>query len=135
MPPDAPYRSQAQEWLKRAKSSLALSQQVKPAEALWEDLCYMAQQAVEKAFKAVYIFNNIVFRYTHDLEELGNGLETHGLMLPDEIIGAVTLTKFAVATRYPGVEEPVTEDEYLQAVRLARATVEWADDHIMGPNT
>ena len=40
-----------------------------PEGAFYEDLCFHAQQAVEKALKAVYQHNRWVFRYTHDLDE------------------------------------------------------------------
>ena len=39
-----------------------------PKGAFLEDLCYHAQQAAEKALKAVYRRNGWMFRYTHDLE-------------------------------------------------------------------
>jgi HEPN domain-containing protein len=39
------------DWLVRAKSSLALAKQAKPQEAFWEDQCFLAQQAAEKALK------------------------------------------------------------------------------------
>lgn len=35
-----------------------------------EDLCYNAQQAVEKAIKAVFIKYGIDFPFTHDIAEL-----------------------------------------------------------------
>ncbi|MFA6333192.1 MAG: HEPN domain-containing protein [Methanoregula sp.] len=45
------------EWLNRAKSSLSLARQ-QSHEIYREDLCYQAQQAAEKAVKAVYISKN-----------------------------------------------------------------------------
>jgi hypothetical protein len=40
-------------WLRRARSNLARAKQDKPDEVLFEDLCFDAQQAVEKALKAL----------------------------------------------------------------------------------
>ena len=37
------------------------------------------------------------------------------------------LTDYAVLTRYPADLEPVTEEEYLETVRLAEAVVSWAE--------
>jgi len=37
------------EWLRRAKSNLIRAKQPKPGGVFWEDLCFDAQQAVEKA--------------------------------------------------------------------------------------
>jgi HEPN domain-containing protein len=42
------------EWLNRAQSNLALAQNV-TADAMFEDLCFEAQQAAEKAIKGVFI--------------------------------------------------------------------------------
>jgi HEPN domain len=54
MPPDKSIPGSVQDWLVRAKGHLALATQPKPAGAFWEDQCFLAQQAAEKALKAVY---------------------------------------------------------------------------------
>lgn len=36
------------------------------------------------------------------------------------------LTEYAVATRYPGDDEPCTEADFEQALRCAQAVVRWA---------
>jgi len=54
MPPDESIPGSAQDWLARARGSLALAKQPKPEGAFWEDQCFLAQQAAEKALKAVY---------------------------------------------------------------------------------
>jgi HEPN domain-containing protein len=58
------------------------------------------------------------FRLSRLLEELGKGLEDGGL------------AKYAFETRYPGPIEPVTEEEYREALRLAKAVVAWAEEVI-----
>ena len=50
-----------------------------------------------------------------------------GMNLPEEAKGAASLTDYAVLTRYPGDLEPVTEEEYLEAVRIAEAVVRWGE--------
>ena len=60
----------------------ALAQKPDPERILWEDLCYMAQQAAEKALKADYRHGRLQYRYVHDLEELGKGLEDSGIVIP-----------------------------------------------------
>jgi HEPN domain-containing protein len=40
------------------------------------------------------------------------------------------LTRYAVETRYPGVGEPVTEDEHEKAVTLAEQTVRWVEQRV-----
>ena len=56
------------DWLSRAKSDLAIARAPLPDGAFYEDLCFQAKQAVEKALKAVYQYHGWTFRYTHDLE-------------------------------------------------------------------
>ncbi|MEJ5375378.1 MAG: HEPN domain-containing protein [bacterium] len=70
MPQDDRASGGAFDWLARARGSLAMARQPKPAEAFWEDYCFQAQQAAEKAIKAIYQHKGLVFRRTHDIEEL-----------------------------------------------------------------
>jgi HEPN domain-containing protein len=90
-------------------------------------LCFHAQQAAEKAIKAIYLDRGWTFRYVHDLEELLTCLREKGLTPPAGIAQAVLLTSYAFEARYPGPGEPVTEAEYKRAVDLAKAVVRWAE--------
>lgn len=130
MPQDRPIPGSAQDWLVRAKGDLALARAPLPEGAFYEDLCFHAQQAAEKALKAVYQYGGWSFRYTHDLEELLTGLKRHGLSFPSELEEAVVLTSFAWETRYPGLGEPVAVEEYQEALRCAEAVVTWAEDQL-----
>lgn len=132
MPPESAIGS-PQNWLDRARSNLSLAKVSKPDDCLWEDLCFHAQQAVEKALKALLISQGIPFRFVHDINELLLPLQERGIRLPEPLTEAVTLTGFAVMTRYPGTYEPVTEEEYQQAVRLAEAVLEWVDNIVRSP--
>lgn len=116
----------AEDWLARAKADLALAKIPLPAGALYEDLCFHAQQAAEKALKAVYQRHGWRFRYVHDLQELLAGLREKGLDIPDNLEEAATLTIYAFGFRHPGLEEPVTREEYELAVTLAERVVQWA---------
>jgi HEPN domain-containing protein len=110
----------AQEWLKRAKGNLALAKQPKPREAFWDDLCFDAQQAAEKSIKAVLVHRRIDFPKTHNIRALLELVDPTGSQISKEIWQAIDLTNYAVETRYPGTAEPVTKNEYRQAVALAR---------------
>jgi HEPN domain-containing protein len=46
-------------WLARAKSSLIISKTRTDEDVYFEDLCFQAQQAVEKALKGLLIFYNV----------------------------------------------------------------------------
>jgi HEPN domain-containing protein len=119
-----------EDWLRRAKGSLARANQTKPKDAFWEDLCFDAQQAAEKAIKAVLHFRSVEFRKTHDLRALLSLLEIAGYPVPAEIRKVDDLTDYAVETRYPGLGEPVGMGEYRDAVDLAETVVRWADAQI-----
>jgi len=118
------------DWLRRAKSNLIRAKQPKHAEVFWEDLCFDAQQAAEKSLKALLVHNKIPFRLVHDIAELLTVLEQNGIALPEEIRTAAELTDYAVAVRYPGPMEPVTEHEYNDAMRIAEKVVAWVDNLI-----
>lgn len=130
MPPEEQLRHFAQEWLRRAVGNLALARQPKPAEALWEDLCFHAQQAAEKAVKAVLTLRGIDFPKSHDIAELLALLSPAGV--PDDLWNADSLTEYAVVTRYPGRKPPVSEEEYRRAVTVAEQVVRWAEGIIHG---
>lgn len=115
------------EWITRAKSSLALATATTPG-VLYEDLCFQAQQAAEKALKAVFVARKIPYQYTHDINALLSGLEQQGIEIPGQMWEAVTLTSFASDTRYPGTATPVTKEEYTGAVRIAQEILNWAEE-------
>lgn len=116
----------SQVWLARAQSNLALAGQ-DVAGVYLEDLCFEAQQAAEKALKALCVHFDLDFPKTHSLAKLMDILEGSGVSLPEEIQQAAVLTQYAVRTRYPGVVEPITRSEYSTALDLAEKVVEWAE--------
>lgn len=117
------------EWLNRARSNLIQARQEHPLIYL-EDLCFQAQQAAEKALKAILLYHEESFPYTHDVGYLLSLAEKHIGTIPDDLQDAAILTRYAVATRYPGVTEPLTREEYIEAVELADRMVEWCASHV-----
>lgn len=120
-PPGSP-----EDWLARAEGDLAIAGVPLPKGAFYEDLCFHAQQAAEKALKAVYVRHGLRFQYTHDLDELITDLERAGIPIPPEVRDVVVLTAYAWEARYPGVSEPVTKEEHREAVMMAERVVDWA---------
>jgi len=129
MLPEETEPGQPGDWLRRAWSDLDLARVRRNSRILLEDLCFHAQQATEKALKAVLVFRSVPFPKTHNIRTLMD-LLPEGLNLPEEARGAAGLTDYAVLTRYPGDLEPVTEEEYFEAVRTAEAVVQWAEKTI-----
>jgi HEPN domain-containing protein len=80
-----------------------------------EDLCFDAQQAAEKAIKAISIGRHEEFPFVHDLEELLRLLKRNGLKVPKYVRQAEELSRYAVVTRYPGLADPVTHRQYRRA--------------------
>jgi HEPN domain-containing protein len=93
---------------------------------LLEDLCYQAQQAAEKALKAVFISKGKLFPFTHDLDRLLLELEGMGMVIDGAADQAGFLTRYAVETRYPYASEPVERAEYGEALHLAESVLAWA---------
>ena len=115
--------------MNRARSNLVRAKNRIPG-AYLEDLCFDAQQAAEKAIKAVMIARETEFPYVHDLGSLLSLLEETGEPVPEAIRTTVSLTTYATTTRYPNVGEPVSEREYREAITLADAVVRWAEERL-----
>jgi HEPN domain-containing protein len=119
----------ADAWLRRAVSSMEKARIGKISDALfYEDLCFDCQQAAEKALKALLIYVGTPFPKTHSLNMLIALLKRQNVPVPDEIESVVILNDYAVATRYPGEYEPVTAEEYLEAVEIAAKVIEWVSE-------
>jgi len=131
MPPERLSPDDPREWLNRARSNLARAK-AQIHDVYLEDLCFDAQQAAEKALKALLIQREVVFPYVHDLARLVTLLEAAGQAIPAVVRRAENLTRYAGVTRYPGLAEPVTEEQYQEAVTIAEAVVQWAAAHMEG---
>jgi HEPN domain-containing protein len=100
---------------------------------LFEDLCFDAQQAAEKALKAVLVSGGRRFPKTHDLAELLHLVAAMGLDLPPEVLEAKRLTPYAVAGRNPGVSEDASAQDYEEALKTPEAVFAWAESLVARP--
>ena len=126
MPHEGHFSGSPADWLRYARSDLELARVVRPDEVLFEGLCFHAQQAAEKALKAVLIAKGVPPPKTHNIRTLLDLLPQE-LVAPQEIEDAASLTDYAVTSRYPSDFESVDEEEYKEAVRLAETVVIWAE--------
>jgi len=118
-------------WLKRARSNLERAKIGKASQGiLYEDLCFDAQQAVEKSLKAILIKLNQSFPKTHSIGILLKLIEEAGVEIPQNINQAKLLTTYAVDARYPGDYEPVNKEEYKEALKIAEDVFKWLDNII-----
>ena len=135
MPSDAPTPGSPADWIRHAKADLALAQVPLPEASFYELLCFHAQQAAEKSIKAVLIHRGIAFPKTHILERLVDMLPKDVFKIR-ELSQVANLSVYATVLRYPGdVSEPVNEEEYLKAVTLAQAVVQWAEALLQASET
>jgi HEPN domain-containing protein len=115
-------------WLLRAKGNLNLAEKGGSLEGvLLEDLCFNAQQAAEKALKAICLSQGMDIPKTHSLVHLMDILESSGMEIPKSVRDADILTQYAVQSRYPSIMEEITKSEYNDALRLAANVVFWAE--------
>jgi HEPN domain-containing protein len=129
MPREARDPSDPRDWLRRVRSNLARAQ-AGPAsdDVLYEDLCFDAQQAAEKALKAVLVATKTNVPKTHSIERLVGLLREGGVAVPGDLDEAAELTRFAAQGRYPTWHEDASREEYLRALELAVRVARWAED-------
>jgi HEPN domain-containing protein/predicted nucleotidyltransferase len=120
------------EWLRRARSSALLARCATPGVDP-PDLCFQAQQAAEKAVKAVLVAHGIIAPHTHDLAALLRRLEAPGVDIPTVVADARALTVFAVEARYPG-HTRVESDDYAAALGRMDTVLGWASRLVIEPD-
>lgn len=85
---------------------------------------FFAQQAVEKCLKAVAEYHGIVFRKTHDVDELVDLLLQHQVAMPFPADQFSILNPFAVILRYE--ETPYISMSMEEMSRLVGLAYQWA---------
>jgi len=130
LPHDKQGAASPQQWLAHAQSDLRLARLAEKSDILPEQICFHAQQAVEKAFKAVLLHRQINFPFSHDLEELLAVFERVGSPVPSEFEGVGVLTPYAVETRYPGFWGDILVSDLAEALDLAERVLAWARKEI-----
>ena len=105
------------EWVENAEEDYVGMQQLQQAQRpLYNIICFHAQQCIEKYLKAWLQEQNIPFPRTHDLKELAE------LVVPTMPMWRVwqpnftVLSKYAVATRYPGASATAADAEHAARV-------------------
>lgn len=123
----------AQEWLDFAEADLGSAQYLfdnyyrKP----YHIICYHAQQAAEKALKAVIVANGSAggVPKMHDLEFLLNQMKNYANIRDEFYDYADVLTPYGISVRYPG-EVVITEAKSRIALKYADEIVGWAKEEV-----
>jgi uncharacterized protein len=113
------------EWLRRARSNAQLAR-CRMAGVDLADLWFQAQQAAEKAIKAVLIARGARIPCIHDVGVLLRAVRSSGEAVPAAIAEAEALTEHATEARYPG-SELISAAEYERVLHLMRAVLGWAE--------
>jgi HEPN domain-containing protein len=126
MRPDPTEAGSSADWLRYARSDLALARITPSGDILLETLCFHAQRTVEKGIKAVLVQQNVPFPKTHNIGVL-LGLLPETCHVPYEVALSSGLTDYAVAHRYPGEYEEISDADHREAIRLAGTVLAWAE--------
>jgi HEPN domain-containing protein len=125
MPHDPQKVAEAREWLKRARRDLESAAVLLAAQPPQVGTAlFHCQQAAEKAWKAFLFWNDVPFRKTQDLRELGRACAAVDTSLAALADTAEDLTPFAWLFRYPGAPEEPTDEEAQEAFTTARRVME-----------
>ncbi len=123
-----PHLEEAALMLRMADRDIAAFEVLSRAEEVHLSIvCFHAQQAIEKCFKAALFCHLIEFRRTHDLDLLAGLLDENHISVPLSASQIAALNPCAVRLRYDDVEiemEYVTREELAGIVKAARA---WAE--------
>jgi len=123
------FKETAKKWLSKAGTDFIHAEQSLELGSLdWAQLA--AQQSAEKALKSVLILKGLGLVKIHDLQMLARKVDA-----PKEIIEhAGTLNSFYTLSRYPDIDEDMTEERMLgatkDAIESAKAVIEWCKQQL-----
>jgi len=112
---------EARRWMSYAKSDLdAADTLLEKGDFFPRQICFMSQQAGEKALKAILVYLEMNFPKTHDLDLIRELIPT-GWEVKAKFPELYDLSVWAVESRYPGHAPDVTEGEAQETLRLAQS--------------
>jgi HEPN domain-containing protein len=113
--------SETRRWLRQAHEDLRVAELLADGDnAAPHQACYFAQQAAEKALKAVLVFLQIEYPTSHNFDQLRD-LVPMGWPLKQEYPDLEGLTDWVIKGRYPGDWPDPTTTDSRNAARQARA--------------
>jgi HEPN domain-containing protein len=111
-------------WLAKAREDLAAADVLLGSGAnVMDVVAFHAQQAAEKALKALLVRHQVRFGRSHDVEELLGLAEPCAPGISATLSGAAALTIYAVDARYPGAGR-VSREEAARLFSVARQVVD-----------
>ena len=124
-----PQREEANRFVRLAKRDQAAFAALLNATTVYPAVaCFHAQQAAEKALKAVMCLHGLEFRRTHDLEALAGLLRDIDVAPPVDELDLRCLTPYAVEFRYD--DEAIHLISGDAAGRVVGLLLAWAEREI-----
>jgi len=112
---------ESRRWLAYARSDLdAAHALLRDPDHYPRQVCFLAQQAAEKALKAVLVLLEVEFPFTHDLDRLRE-IVPSGWQVKANFPNLYALSVWAVEARYPGDMPQVVEADAREALQTAEA--------------
>jgi len=112
---------ESRRWLAYARSDLdAAHALLRDPDHYPRQVCFLAQQAAEKALKAVLVLLEVEFPFTHDLDRLRE-IVPSGWQVKANFPKLYALSVWAVEARYPGDMPQVVEADAREALQTAEA--------------
>ncbi len=110
-------------WLEYAEDDLQAAQILLEQGGVPRTACFHAQQAAEKSLKATFVFLQVDFPFTHDLDRLRD-LLPEGWAVKEDFPDLAGLSKWAVEPRYPGEVIEATREDAVSAINQAKEIFE-----------
>jgi len=121
----------AKTWFEYAENDLQSAAMLVKEDALARNAGYHAQQAAEKALKAVLAGHDVKVPRTHDLDVLGDMVERWVPEISGHGKDLEWLTIFATESRYPFQSGlAITRDHAERALRIARQIKSICQTHL-----
>ncbi len=119
------HGAEARRWLEYAADDLRTAEfLLQQPDFIPRHPCWLAQQAAEKALKALLIFLQIEYPLSHDLDQI-RLLIPEGWRVRYDPPDLSFLTEWAVEARYPGDWPDATEMDAQEATDQARTVLEY----------
>ena len=118
---ESELEDEVKRWLKYAQEDINTAQNLSAQDGLVpRQACWFAQQSAEKGLKAILIFLQIEFPFSHDLDVLCNLVPDDWGLKPKHS-DLASLTEWAVESRYPGDWPEATVEDADNAVQEAQS--------------
>lgn len=108
------------EWMTKALQDLEVAQFLQTSLPKFsESIAFHAQQSAEKSLKGFLTSHDTRIRKVHDMEEIGSLVSKVDASLQPIATKVQKLSRYAVGTRYPGEDKPVSPQEAQEALAIA----------------